>query len=213
MDSRVVEHLDKDEELAFRKCMKEELQKHSYLTMSKNVSTAEQIIKAVELNGGRVNSSAYTSKPEEDRERHDRLALILMFIARSFDLPKWYEITGDNYTEWLDKILKLTPGQEEVYKIFTQQDLNEKLEMYQNLQKQYFKNSLEKQLAWDKFTRKANDIGERQMTFKKINSAGNSDYPTTVHSDRNDSLLKKSPEKTLQIEDLISVRKDLMFGG
>jgi hypothetical protein len=41
MEAKVVEHLSPEEELAFRKCMKEELQKHSYLTASKNVRTAE----------------------------------------------------------------------------------------------------------------------------------------------------------------------------
>ena len=41
MEAKVVEHLSPDEELAIKKCMKEELRKHSYLTASKNVRTAE----------------------------------------------------------------------------------------------------------------------------------------------------------------------------
>ena len=84
----------------------------------------------VEMNGGHPDSSAYKSNPIEDRQRHERMALILMFIARSFNLKNWYEITAENYLEWVEKIFSLSPTRQEVYKVFSQKDLNEKLEMY-----------------------------------------------------------------------------------
>ncbi len=91
-------------ELKMKKVMKEELAKHSYLTMSKNISTADQLIKTIELNGNCVDASGYTPSAERDYKRKVKLVRILQNLFKELNFRNWFEITPETVNVWIEKL-------------------------------------------------------------------------------------------------------------
>jgi hypothetical protein len=83
--------------------------------MSKNVSTADQIIKAIQLNGGQINSQPYTSDCNLDKARHKRMMLIVMYIAKTYGIENWYTIDERNLNDWIQRVTNMPKKSEQVY--------------------------------------------------------------------------------------------------
>lgn len=115
-----------------RRVVKRETKKYSYLTLSKNVSTAQQLIKAVELNGGIISDAEYTQNFAADAARKHQHAKFLMFLCRQWKIPEWWTITPDNLELWIQKMAKFKPTQDSEYQPISWEKFEEEL---QNVQK------------------------------------------------------------------------------
>jgi predicted RNA-binding protein with EMAP domain len=81
------------ERVQMLKVIKRELRRYSYLTMSKNVSTADQIIKTIEINGGKYDSDNYTVNQERELLRKTKYVRILMNLFKELEFDDWHSIT------------------------------------------------------------------------------------------------------------------------
>jgi Fic family protein len=107
--------------------MKKELKRHSYLTMSKNVSTADQIIKMIELNGGRASSQDYTASEEDDLARKVKHVRHFMNLFKELNFDDWHTITVENLQEWMKKLSRLSHKDLKVHNVFHPADLERDL--------------------------------------------------------------------------------------
>jgi uncharacterized protein YfkK (UPF0435 family) len=128
------------------KCMKKELKRHSYLTMSKNVSTTDQIIRKIELNGGRVSSQEYTANKETDLARKVKHVRHLMNLFKELNFEDWHQINLENLHEWIKKLSKLSNDEMNVHTVFHPADLERELAEVRYIQTLNFKNSMDQKL-------------------------------------------------------------------
>ena len=77
--------------------------------MRKNVGTAEQLIKMIEINGG-ISSDEYTPNHQAEVRRKVKHVKLLMWLYKCLGFENWYEITTENINEWVDKLSSLTPA-------------------------------------------------------------------------------------------------------
>lgn len=130
-----------------KKVMKEELAKHSYLTMSKNISTADQLIKTIELNGNCVNTSGYTLNPEREYRRKERMTKILQNLFKELNFRNYFDITPETVNEWIEKLQKLSPEEMSVHKVFRPSDFNKEVaEMQLARKSSIYKSAVDKML-------------------------------------------------------------------
>lgn len=96
------------ERVQMLKVIKRELCRYSYLTMSKNVCTADQIIKTIEINGGKFNADNYTVSQERELLRKTKYVRILMNLFKELEFEDWHSITVESLSEWIKKLSSLT---------------------------------------------------------------------------------------------------------
>ena len=123
--------------------MKTELKRHSYLTMSKHVSTADQIIRMIDLNGGRISSQDYTPNYDKDHERKKKHVRHLMNWFKELDFNDWHEITVDTLHEWITKLSSLSSKQMKVHNVFNPKDLKRELREINYVKSHQFKSTMD----------------------------------------------------------------------
>jgi hypothetical protein len=115
------------ERVQMLKVIKRELRRYSYLTMSKNVCTADQIIKTIEINGGKFNADNYTVSRERELLRKTKYVRILMNLFKELEFEDWHSITVESLSEWIKKLSSLTLKQLKRHKVFRPADLDKEL--------------------------------------------------------------------------------------
>lgn len=110
-----------------KKRMKEELTKHSYLTMSRNQNTAEQLIKKLELNGNCVDASSYTADPKKDYKRKILFVRILQNLFKELNFKNWFDIEPESVDEWIQKLQQLSPAEMAVHKVFRPDTIDQEI--------------------------------------------------------------------------------------
>ena len=115
------------------------MKKHSYLTNGKTVSTADQLIKMIELNGGVLSNAGSTPDYVKDNARRERHCKYLMFFARQFQIPNWWTVTTDNLNQWVEKFSKIKISDPEQFTPITWEKFENELKTLQAREKKGFK--------------------------------------------------------------------------